>query len=100
MEIVFLVWLALCGAVFILANRYNRSGPGWFIISLLFSPLVGAAFVLALGPLSSNPVEPVHAGYQPRTGDRAPDNPPNQGSAGRVTERPITNPYWAAAHRW
>jgi hypothetical protein len=52
LAIIFL-WLPLCIAVGILAERYNRSGIGWFLLSVCFSPLVGAAFVLALGPLAS-----------------------------------------------
>jgi hypothetical protein len=76
MEILLLIWLPLCIAVGILANRYNRTGIGWFLASVLFSPLVGGAFVLALGPLTY-----VGHGYRPRTGDHAPSNPPNQGSA-------------------
>lgn len=69
MEVIFLVWLALCVAVGILANRYNRTGIGWFLTSVLFSPLVGAAFVLALGPVGTKPAQ--IAGYQPIT-----DHPP------------------------
>lgn len=64
MEIAFLLWVALCVAVAILANRYNRTGIGWFVTSILFSPVIGAAFVLALGPLTARPVS---AGYQPLT---------------------------------
>jgi hypothetical protein len=41
--------VGLCIAVGILAARYNRSGPGWFVLSLILSPLLGFAFVLALG---------------------------------------------------
>lgn len=43
-------WLPLCIAVGILANRYNRSGLGWFFFSVLLSPLLGFIFVLACGP--------------------------------------------------
>jgi hypothetical protein len=42
-------WLGLCAAVGILAHRYKRSGVGWFVMSLLLSPVVGFALVLALG---------------------------------------------------
>lgn len=51
MELIFLVWVPMCIAVAILANRYNRSGFAWLVFSLLLSPLLGFAFVLALGPL-------------------------------------------------
>jgi hypothetical protein len=74
----FVFWFPLSIAVAILANRYNRSATAWFITSVLLSPVIGFAFVLALGPVGT---KPAMAGYQPRTGDRAPDNPPNQGSA-------------------
>ena len=42
-------WVGLCIAVGIFAHRYNRSGFGWFVISMLLSPLLGFVFVLALG---------------------------------------------------
>jgi hypothetical protein len=81
MEIL-LFWLLFCVplsvAVAILAGRYNRSAGAWFVLSVLFSPIIGFAFVLAMGPLSAGHVQ---AGYQPRTGESAPDNPPNQGSS-------------------
>jgi hypothetical protein len=43
------IWVGLCVAVGILAARYGRSGVGWFLLSLVLSPLLGVAFVLALG---------------------------------------------------
>jgi hypothetical protein len=43
------VWLGLSVAVGILASRYGRYGFWWTVISLLLSPLVGVALVLALG---------------------------------------------------
>jgi hypothetical protein len=43
------IWIGLCIAVGILAARYGRSGFGWFVLSMLLSPLLGVAFVLALG---------------------------------------------------
>jgi hypothetical protein len=42
-------WVGLCIAIGIFANRYGRSGFGWFVISMLVSPLLGFVFVLALG---------------------------------------------------
>jgi uncharacterized membrane protein YhdT len=42
-------WIGLCVAVAILAARYGRSGFGWFALSMLLSPLLGVALVLALG---------------------------------------------------
>ena len=56
MEVVLLIWLPLCIAVAILASRYNRSGFGWFLFSVVLSPLLGFAFVLACGPLAARPV--------------------------------------------
>jgi hypothetical protein len=49
--IILFIWLPLCIAVAIFANRYNRNPFGYFALSLVLSPLVGVAFVLALGPL-------------------------------------------------
>jgi hypothetical protein len=63
------------------------------IIGVLFAfPLVIVAiFIAGLGAIVSNtkPQAPT-AGYQPTTGDAAPDNPPNEGGAGRR----VTNPYY------
>jgi uncharacterized iron-regulated membrane protein len=70
LELILLIWLPLCIAVAILADRYNRNPVAWLIASLLFSPLVGAAFVLALGPQAQMLTD------QPSTGDTAPSDPP------------------------
>ena len=44
-------WILLSVAVGIGArNRYGRCGPDWFVLSLAFSPLIAAAFLLAAGP--------------------------------------------------
>jgi hypothetical protein len=43
-------WLGFSIAVALLASRYNRSGFGWFLLSLLLSPLLALVFVLACGP--------------------------------------------------
>jgi hypothetical protein len=45
-------WLALSVAVGILASRYQREGVLWFLIALVLSPLVGAALLLAAGPVT------------------------------------------------
>lgn len=42
------IYLGLCVAVGILADKRGRSGIGWLLISLLASPLLGAALVLVL----------------------------------------------------
>jgi len=46
----FVFWLLLSIAVAIFAARYHRAGFGWFLLSLILSPLIGFAFVAALGP--------------------------------------------------
>jgi hypothetical protein len=43
-------WLLLSIAVAVLAHRYRRDSALWLFAALFFSPVVGAAFVLALGP--------------------------------------------------
>lgn len=54
MELAFIIfWLGFSIAAAILASRYNRSGFGWFLFSLLLSPLLGFIFVLACGPRRS-----------------------------------------------
>jgi hypothetical protein len=46
-----IIWLALSGAVGIAASRrYDRSGFGWFILAVLFSPVLAFIFLLAFGP--------------------------------------------------
>lgn len=47
MEIAF-IYVALSIACAFLAARRGRSGFGWFLIALLFSPLIGFIFVLVL----------------------------------------------------
>lgn len=44
-----LVWCVLSICVGLAADKRNRSFGGYFLLSLLLSPLVGIAFVLALG---------------------------------------------------
>jgi hypothetical protein len=52
-EIGFL-WFVLAIAVALLANKRGRSAFGWFVIALLFSPLVGFVFLLVLDDLSAS----------------------------------------------
>lgn len=54
MEIV-IGWLILAVVVGIIAANRGRSGFGWFLISLAFSPLVGGILVLALGSPKADP---------------------------------------------
>lgn len=56
-----LIYVALCVAVAVLAARRGRSGFGWLLVSLLFSPVVGFVFVLVLKDVA------------PRTGEPTPD---------------------------
>jgi len=44
------VWALLCWAVAVAANRYGRLAIVYFLLSIIFSPLVGAAFLFARGP--------------------------------------------------
>jgi hypothetical protein len=41
-------WLALAFVVAIAAGARGRSGAGWFVISVIFSPLIGLILVLVL----------------------------------------------------
>ena len=42
---IFILWFALSIAVGIFASNYrSRSGIGWFLLSLLISPLLGFIF--------------------------------------------------------
>ena len=43
------VWLVLSIAAAIYAARLRRTGVGWFFLSLILSPLIVVAFLLALG---------------------------------------------------
>lgn len=44
-------WFLLSLAVGMAADtRYGRVGFGWFVLSLVTSPLIGAAFLWAAGP--------------------------------------------------
>lgn len=51
MEIlVFVVWLALCGAAAYIADNKGRSGVGIFFLSFFLSPLVGIIVALGMRP--------------------------------------------------
>ena len=75
-------WLPLSFAVAILANRYRRSALGWLLLSVVFSPLIGFAFVLASGPRVARPIIVEQAPQQP-------DAEPQQ-----IDHGGITNPYF------
>jgi len=40
-EYVIVVWFLLSIVVGVLAHTWNRSGAGWFVISLVLTPVVG-----------------------------------------------------------
>jgi NADH:ubiquinone oxidoreductase subunit 6 (subunit J) len=44
-----------CG---VLANTRRRNGFGWFVLALLISPILAAAFLLALPKLDAEPPPP------------------------------------------
>jgi hypothetical protein len=44
-----IIWVGLCIAVGLLAHRHKRWGFGWFVMSMIVSPLLGVVLVLALG---------------------------------------------------
>lgn len=47
MEVI-VIYLALCVAVGAVANSRGRHGPGWFLVSLLISPLIAVIIVLIM----------------------------------------------------
>lgn len=51
----FIVWLCLSIAIGVAASNKGRSGAGFFLLSLLLSPLVGGVFVLACANLKTQP---------------------------------------------
>jgi hypothetical protein len=46
---IFVIWLALSILAGIIANRKGRSGIGFFLLSLVLSPLVGIIAALVAG---------------------------------------------------
>lgn len=48
-----LVWIGLSVVIGYAAAQRGRSGPGWFFISILLSPLIAGIALLATGPLKS-----------------------------------------------
>ena len=46
---IFIFWILFSFAVILLANRFDRSGVGWFLISLVVSPLIAAIFLVIIG---------------------------------------------------
>ena len=49
----FILWFALSIAVGMFASNYRqRSGLGWFVLSLLISPVLGFVFAAVSKPLA------------------------------------------------
>lgn len=61
-------WLALSFAAGLWARRRGRSGLGWFAGSLVFSPVVGFAYLAVLDDLA-----PPAGAPDPRTHVKCPD---------------------------
>lgn len=68
---IFLFWLGASVVVGIIASSRGRSGFGWFILSLLISPLLAVILVLALGASKSAAAAPDSP--SPLTHVRCPD---------------------------
>lgn len=45
----FIIYVALCFVVYAVANSKGRSGCGWFLLSLLISPLIAIIIVAIIG---------------------------------------------------
>ena len=59
MEAWFVIWFALAVVIGLGASSRGRSGFGYFVLSVLLSPLVGAAALLLIAP------RPATAGAEP-----------------------------------
>jgi len=55
----FFFWLSLSVVVGTAAASRNRSGWGWFLLSLIFSPIIAGLLVLALPNLQGQRLRPV-----------------------------------------
>lgn len=53
---ILIFWVGLSVIVGIAAGRRDRSGAGWFILSLLISPLLAGLLMLALGNARSSQI--------------------------------------------
>ncbi len=60
------LWLLFSALVGYSAGQRGRSGVGWFILSLIFSPIIGLLFVALLPNLAAK-------GPSPKTHVRCPD---------------------------
>lgn len=59
MEYVF-IWLVGAVVVAVIAGARGRSGLGWFVLSLLLSPLIGLILVALLPSLEGAPTPETH----------------------------------------
>lgn len=66
------VWLLLAVLVGVFAQRRGRMGFGFFVLSVMLSPLIGWLIVLAIGPARSASPQPT-AAPTPETHVRCPD---------------------------
>ncbi len=62
-----LLWFGLAFVVAVYAARRGRSGSGWFILSVLISPLLAGLLCLAVGPKKTD------EGPSPDTHVKCPD---------------------------
>jgi hypothetical protein len=53
--IILLSWIGFSVALAMYAKRLNRSPPGWLLVGLLISPLLGWAFLAAMGARAAPP---------------------------------------------
>jgi hypothetical protein len=52
----FFFWVVLCVVVGVIASSKGRSGVGYFIFALIFSPMLGLFVLLVLGSASKKSV--------------------------------------------
>lgn len=56
----FLLWIILAIVIGVIAGARGRSGFGWFLISVLLSPLIGLILVALLPSLKDRPTPATH----------------------------------------
>lgn len=57
MEVV-VVWLVVCVLIGVAASARGRSGVGWFVLSLLITPLLAGLILLLMPVLKDGPEKP------------------------------------------
>lgn len=75
-----IIWVGLAAIVGVAAAKRDRSGGGWFFLSLLISPLIAGLLMLALGNPNSagryqadQEVEPRSKSFGPILSKKCPD---------------------------